>query len=208
MQLFNKKAFKKTLYHTWYIYPIVVAISTILLIWGFQAYHQPSAHQRLVLFFATEIRSRSFADKIMEKYDKEELREVEPNYALPSATGYQTKLNLYVNEADILVLDETSMNGIGDYCNLFLIEINQEIKNTYLNGISTYYSNKDKDYGVLLKKKGEDHYLKTYMDFEEDKDYYLAFTVASTNLGKYSDDNSDHYNNALTFSQYLLEGNL
>lgn len=208
MQLFNKKAIKKTLYHTWYIYPITMCLSTLLLMWGFQAYHQPSAHQKLTLFFATDIKDESFVGKILEKYNREKLREISPYYSLPSSSGYYTKLKLYMTEGDVLVLDEKTLDEFKGYHSSLFTEFDNETKEKYVPAGSTYYTYEEKDYAVLLKKKGENHYLQSYMDFDEEKDYYITFSPASVNTGKMYNEDNAYYDNALTFMNYLLLGNL
>ena len=112
MQVFNGASAKKTLVHTWYIYPLLAGLITILWLWGFNAFHQPTKHQMLTLFFATEVRKQSFVDKIMKKYNKEDLRQVDVFYSLPSAPGYNKKMQLYVSQSDLLILDEGTLNDL------------------------------------------------------------------------------------------------
>ena len=207
MQLFNKVAIKKTLYHTWYIYPITIAITTLLLRWGFQAYHQPSEHQKLTIFLSADVRDESFLTKILNKYDKEKLREVNPYYMLPEAVGYYQKVKLYVDQGDIVILNETTFNYYKDHYGEYFASFNDQTKEKYVPSGSTYYTYDDKDYGVLLKKKGESHYLQSYMDFV-DEDYYIALPIASVNLGDLVNKDNGYYDNALTFMNHLLVGNL
>ena len=89
----------------------------------------------------------------------------------------------------------------------FFVEMNSFVKETYLSSEDSYYTNNGKDYGVLLKSKDADHYLKQYMEFDESKNYYIAISVASKNIGKLLDENNAHYDNALTIMKYLLSEN-
>ena len=42
----------------------------------------------------------------------------------------------------------------------------------------------------------------------EEKDYYITFSPASVNTGKMYNEDNAYYDNALTFMNYLLLGNL
>ena len=209
MQVFNKSMAKKSLVHTWYIYPILVAISSILWIWGFSAFHQPTKHQRLTLFFATEIKDSSFLQSIKnDHYDREKLREVEAFFSLPDVPGYETKLQLYFTDSDFLVLDDKTLERYQLVAHQIFVPFDEETKNNYLFPENTYFSYDSKDYGVLIKKKGEESYFSSYMTFDETRDYYLALSVSSTNLGKMLNKNNEYYDNALTFMHYLVEKSL
>ena len=209
MQKFNKSMAKKSFAHTWYIYPILVGISTVLWIWGFSAFHQPTKHQRLTMFFATEIKDSSFLTSIKnDHYEREKLREVDAFFALPDAVGYETKLQLYLTDSDILVLDEYTLDRYKLVAHQIFVPFDQETKDNYLYTSNTYYSYDSKDYGVLIKKKGEESYFSQYMTFDETKDYYLTLSITSTNLGKMLNKNNEYYDNALTFMHYLVEKTL
>lgn len=207
MQKINKTSVGKIFAHTWYTYPLVAIFITLLWLWGFQAFHQPSTHQKLNIFFATEIRNESFLKDILKKYNKEDLREITPSYSLPSGVGFPTKLQVAINNADLLVLDEKTMFEFDGHQDNFFVEMNSYVKETYLSNEDTYYDYEEKSYGVLLKNKETEHYLKQYMDFDETKNYYIAINVASQNIGKLLDENNAHYDNALTFMKYLISEN-
>lgn len=207
MQKINKTSVTKIFAHTWYTYPLVAILLTLIWLWGFQAYHQPSNHQRLSIFFATEIKNESFLKDILKKYDREDLREITPSYALPTGVGYTTKLQLAINSADLLILDEKTMFDFNGHQDNFFVEMSSYIKETYLTNEDTYYDYEDKSYGVLLKNKEAEHYLQQYMEFDETKNYYIALSVTSKNLGKVYDENNAHYDNALTIMKYLISEN-
>ena len=207
MQLFNKVAIKKTFAHTWYIYPITGALIILLWLWGYQAYHQPSTHQMLSVFFATEIHDESFLKDVLKKYNREDLREITPSYGLPSSNGYTTKLQLAVNNADILILDDKTMFNFNGHHQSFFYEITPYVKENYLKNETSYYTYEDKAYGVLLKNKEVEHFLQKYMSFDESKDYYIAISLASKNVGPLIDENNAHYDNALTVMKYLIREN-
>ena len=207
MQKYNKASIVKTFAHTWYLYPITGIIITLIWLWGFQAFHQPSAHQKLSIFFATEVRNESFLKDILNKYDKEDLREITPSYSLPEGVGFTTKLQVAVNSADLLILDEKTMFSFNDHQENFFVEMTSYVKETYLSNEDAYYDYGDKSYGVLLKNKETEHYFQRYMDFDESKNYYIAISVASKNIGKLLDENNAHYDNALTIIKYLISEN-
>ena len=207
MQMINKSSVSKTIVHTWYIYPLTAIIITLLWLWGFQAFHQPTAHQKLHIFFATEVKNESFLKDILNQYDKEDLREITPSYSLPEGVGFASKLQVAINTADVLILDEQTMFSFNGHQENFFVEMTSYVKETYLTNEDTYYTYEEKDYGVLLKNKEAEHYLQKYMDFDETKNYYIALSIASKNLGKVLDENNAHYDNALTIMKYLIQEN-
>ena len=204
MQLFNKESVKSTFTHTWYLYPLLVALASVLWLWGFQAYHQPSAHQKLIMFFASEVKKNSFANKIMnDHYDRETLRQIDLFYGLPTSAGYRQKVNIYLNSSDFLILDEGTLGDLTDREGTFFVSMDSYIKE-YVPTTVTYFSKNSKDYGIRIKEKNTVSPLSEYMTFDETKDYYLFLSVTSKNLGKYYDDNNEKYDNALTYMRYLL----
>lgn len=209
MQLFNKVAIKKTFAHTWYIYPLLGGIITVIWLWAFYAYHQPSKHQMLTLFFSTKINSNKFASEIQKHYEREELREVSVSGLLPEASGYYTKLQTAFSDSDLLILDETTIGEFTSVHNRVFYSISDDIKEEYFPNVSEYYTYSDEEttyaLGALLKRKGEDHYLTKYMEFDELRDYYVLISVSSKNAGRISGASNKEYDNALTFMNYLLE---
>ena len=208
MQLLNKKAIKNSIAHTWFLYPISIGLVTAIWMWGFYAFHQPSNHQKLTIFFATDINNESFMNSIMNKhYDKEKLRLINPSYTLPNNIAYYQKLQIALSNADMLILDETTLSGFEhQYANQFT-EMNDYVKG-YLKDQKSFYQFEGKDYGVLIKQKETQCYLNSYMTFDEAQNYYLVLTASSTNLGARYDEANAYYDNALTYMSYLLEGDL
>ena len=204
MQLINKDAVKKTLFHTWYFYPLAIALSTLLWMWGFQAFHQPTKHQKLVMFVSANVKSDNFAKKIMnEHYERENLREVDVIGNLPSTVGYASKLNIYLNDSDYLILDEGTIEQVNARVGDFFVEMTSYVKE-YVPATASYYSKDTKDYGVKIKTKNESNYLSTYLTFDESKDYYFFLSKTSKNLGKTLDEKNEKHDNALTYMNYLL----
>ena len=204
MQLINKAAVKKTIAHTWYIYPILAGIITVLWLWGFAAYHQPSKHQMLTLFFSARVRKTNFVDKLMTYYPREKLREVSVSGLLPTQQGYPAKLKTALSDSDLLILDKTTLNDLS-HRDVVMYSITDDIKTNYLEGEHEYYTTTDESgtysYGVLLNK---DH-LSNYLDFDEAEDYYICIAKSSLNCGSLRSKGNAKYDNALTFMNYLLE---
>lgn len=207
MQTFNKSSFKKIMYHSWYLYPLSAFLIVLLWLWGFQAFHQPSAHERLQLFFASEIKNESFLNKIVNNYKKEKLREAYVTYGLPESVGFGSKLQIAVNNADMLILDETTLKAFDGHDDNYFKAIPEDIKEDYIDSDSSYYTVDDKSYGILLKNKNEDHWLKEYMTFDEEENYYICLSVTSQNLGRLTNEDNTYYDNALTFINHLLKEN-
>ena len=213
MQLFNKASAKKTFAHTWYIYPLLGGIITVIWLWAFYAFHQPTKHEMLTLFFSTNVKSDKFVSQIMKHYAREDLREVSTSGRLPEASGYYAKLQTAFSDSDLLILDDTTIGEFVTVYDRVFHSITDDIKTEYFPNVTEYYvyeygdeeSQTTVTLGALLKRKGEDHYLTKYMDFDELRDYYVLICRSSKNAGRMSGASNKNYDNALTFMNYLLE---
>ena len=203
MQLVNKSSIKKIFTHTWYMYPLGALVLTLIWIWAFPVYHQPTKHQTISIFFAAEIKDDSFLKNIQKNYEQEKLREVTPSYCLPETTVFGQKMKIAKNYADILVLNESTFAKYDSQDNELFAEIDSNMKTNYFHN-ETFYSNGQKDYGILLKSKDVASKLDDYLKMENEN-YYLCFALSSNNLGKSNSPDNEYYDNALTFAQYLLE---
>ena len=81
MQVFNKDAAKKTFVYTWYLYPIGIILTIILLLWGFGSFHQPTNHQKINIFIGAQVTNQKYEKLIKEKYDREKLREIKRQHS-------------------------------------------------------------------------------------------------------------------------------
>ena len=211
MQLFNKESAKKTFAHTWYIYPLTIGLITLVWIWGFQTFHLPSAHQMLTIFFATRISNTSFAKDIQKTYyAREDLRQVDVFHSLPTASGYYTKLQLYLQKGDMLVLDKKSIDDFKGYQEKFFVEFSDEFIQKYELDNYEFYTYLDNEniehkYAVKLKNKTGNHYLDSCMTFDADYDYYITLSTSSKNLGYLGGKGNERYDNAITYMKHLLE---
>ena len=188
MQLFNKEASKRIFTHTWYIYPLLIGIITVIWLWGFQAFHQPSSHQSLLMFFSTNISNNVFTKEIMnEYYAREDLRQIDAYYSLPDLPSYVDKLNLYIRKSDILVLDKKTIDDLRGYQERFFVEFDDKLKEEYFDQNYEFY---------------------TYMTFDKTYDYYLCLGVGSVNLGYLGGEENTKYDNALTYARHLLDKQL
>ena len=201
MQTLNKSAMKNTFTYTWFIYPMSAIILSLVWLWSFPTFHQPSAHQKIDAFFATDIKSEEFADNILKKYDRENLREINSSYAFPGTTLYSQKLQLALTSSDVLILPKEHFERYKVDYDLYFAKVTSYIQEK----CQIEETRVLEDYGVLLKTKGVEHYLENYMTFD-DKDYVLVFSANSKNLGSAIDEDNAPYYNALTFVHYLLEG--
>lgn len=202
MQTLNKSLVKNTLTYTWFIYPVAGILLTLIWLWSFPTFHQPSAHQRISAFFATEIKSEEFADKILEKYNREDLREVSPSYALPGTMTYAQKLSVAMTNSDFLVLTQSEFQVYEKTFATYFVEVTPYIQEKCQIQDDQIVSK----YGISLKKSNETHYLEQYMTFKAEEDYVLAFSTSSKNLGAAMNEDNAPYDNALTFVHYLIEG--
>ena len=201
MQTINKSLIKNTFTYTWFIYPVSAVLLTLIWLWSFPTFHMPSDHQKIDAFFATDITNNTFADNILKKYDRENLRQINPSYALPGSALYAQKLQIAIGHSDVLVLTKTQFSQYKIDYSLFFAPVTSYIQEKCQINESQVFD----EYGITLKNKGENHYLESYMNFADD-DYVIALSVTSKNLGSaINEDNSPH-DNALTFVHYLLEG--
>ena len=211
MQLLNKQAIKNAIAHTWYLYPISITLITLLWIWGFSAFHMPSAHQTISIFIEAEVKNDSlFHDIMNKKYDKEKLRELTISYSSKDRSGYLDKLRIALSTSDIMIFDEDTMGGFINQYEDYLVCFDDYIVDNYLDSPQQYYKFSDEEYGygILIKEKGVENYLNTYITFDESLDYYLVLSKSSSNLGARYEVGNAYYDNALTYMGYLLKGEL
>ncbi len=201
MQTINKSLIKNTFSYTWFIYPASAVILTLIWLWSFPTFHMPSAHQKIDAFFATDIKSEIFADNILKNYNRENLREINPSYALPGSSLYVQKLQIAIGHADILVLTKQQFVQYKVSYSAFFAPITSYVQEKCQINESQVFD----EYGITLKSKDENHYLENYMSFADD-DYVIALSITSKNLGSAINEDNAPYDNALTFVHYLLEG--
>ena len=209
MQRFNKTTCKHAFTHTWYLYPISVFIVSLVWLWGFRTYHQPTAHQKLTIFVAAKVNDQSCFKKIAkDHYKREDLREVKVPSSLPSAASYYEKLKVYLFTSDILILDYETINNMKTHLAETFVSLDNPVISAYFSGGETYYTYDTTNYAVRMKEKDTAHYLDTYMTFASDQDYYLLLGGSSKNLGSAIHEKNATHTNALTYMKYLLEGDL
>lgn len=201
MQTINKSLIKNTFTYTWFIYPVSAVLLTLIWLWSFPTFHMPSAHQKIDAFFATDITNNTFADNILKKYDRENLRQINPSYALPGSALYAQKLQIAIGHSDILVLTKTQFSQYKIDYSLFFVPVTSYIQEKCQINESQVFDG----YGITLKNKDENHYLENYMNFADD-DYVIALSVTSKNMGSAINEDNAPHDNALTFVHYLLEG--
>ena len=201
MQTINKSLIKNTFTYTWFIYPVSAVLLTLIWLWSFPTFHMPSAHQKIDAFFATDITNNNFVDNILKKYDRENLRQINPSYALPGSALYAQKLQIAIGHSDVLVLTKTQFNQYKIDYSLFFVPVTSYIQEKCQINESQVFDG----YGITLKNKGENHYLESYMNFADD-DYVIALSVTSKNMGSAINEDNAPHDNALTFVHYLLEG--
>lgn len=208
MQLLNKTAVKKTIVHTWYIYPILAGIVTVIWLWAFYAFHQPSKHQLLTLFFSARVNNTKFVSEIMKNYKRENLRSVSTSGVLKSSVSqaaFSQKLLAAINDSDLLILDKTTIDEFQTNFDLVFYNITENVKDTYITGEQEYYTYTKEEttytYGVKLNKE---HYA-DYLTFDEFETYYICVCKSSVNCGELRSESNKPYDNALTFMNYLLQ---
>lgn len=203
MQTINKSLLKNTLTYTWFIYPLSAVILSLLWIWIFPIAKRPSAHLRLEVFVAAKVKSNKVFNKILDKYEKDQLKQINVDSVKHSNSFYGQKIKIAFSTSDIMILQKGSF----DIYKHSGLEYFAPITSYVQEQVNIEESQVLDGFGISLKVKNESNYLDEYIDFE-DNDYVLCFTASSPNLGLVNGEDNAKHNNALTFARYLLEGNL
>jgi len=219
MQKLNKSVLKNKLIYTWYFYPIAIGLASLIWICGFKAFHQPSAYEKVVLFIGADVKDISFTSKIQNKYQAQNLREVEVPYCASAHSVYASKLNLFLSNSDLLIIEENTLNtftskeeGSAEFMKEYFVPFSSYVKDNYCKTTSTYYTFLDKktsssiDYALLINAKSGTSYLSSYVSFLPDQNYYLLMSTTSKNLGPVIDENNKDNHNALDVMKYLVYG--
>lgn len=218
MQLINKAVIKNKFAYTWYLYPVAIAVSFFSWFWGFGLFHQPKANEKLIFFVGAVVNDNSFTNQIKNKFNDDDLSLVEVNGCSPSQTIYASKLNVYLSNADIIILPESEVDKFAKenedplaVMKNYFTAIDEETKLSYLSASYSYYDVEDSEkaitytYGVKVKDKNQESWLDTYFGFEDDVNYYALLTSGSINTGKLYD-KENPYDNALKALNYLAGG--
>lgn len=217
MQLFSKKVIASKFAYTWYLYPAIIAVSFFTWFWGFGVFHQPKPNEKLIFFVGTAVNDNSFTNMIKNKFNEDELSLVEVNGCSPSQTIFASKLNVYLSNADIVVLPEYEIDKFAkeneqpmDVMKNFFCELDDETKTTYLSSSDVYYDVADSDsnnhsFAVMVKDKANESWLDTYFGFEDDVNYFALLTKSSVNTGTLYDVENQN-DNALVALGYLTGG--
>lgn len=205
MRIFDRQMAKKGFAHTWYLYPLGAIVLSAIWAASFYLYHQPSAHQRLSLFFGANVAKESFIDDLKNRFDREELQRVDLSYAAKDNALYYSKLRIAVSQADLLILDQETLESFQTHTPESFLPFDDALKRDYLSSPS-YYAYDQKDYGALLKEAGVASSYDSAVLFDPDRSYYLVVSAASKNIGSYLNEGNQAYTNALRMARYLLEG--
>lgn len=219
MQTLNKDLVKRRLVYTWYLYPVVFGASLLCWIWGYKAFHQPTAIEKITMFVGANVKDLSFTNDIIEQHKDKGMRDFEVPYCAPSRSVYAQKLNLYLSASDLFILPESTLtdltsreDGSAEFMKDYFRPIVNEIKDTYLSSSCSYFTFTDSktsesiDYGVLVKEKSAKSYLSDYIEFDEEENYYMLISTTSMNTGDLFEGGNANYTNALTSMQYIVLG--
>ena len=169
-----REKFRSTLPAEWVKYFVVVILSIALWIWGFGLYHAPKDTEKIVLFFAGEVKNYAFETDAADAF--EELKTVSISAAYPwTGNAFDQKYSVVGLTASDVVIVPESVAMDTDCATAFVP----------LEGLGEPFEQKDVAYGVYLSdaviKK-----LSRYFVFREDR--YVVFAVgASVNSGEETD---------------------
>ena len=200
MQTINKSLVKAKLTYTWFIYPVSVVLLSLIWLWSFPLAHQPKAHEKIEMYIEADVKSEKFANKILEKYNREQLRAINIDY--PNGIGSSTKLRMAFERCDMLIIPQGLFQTYNHNYNDVFAEITPYVQEKCQIDGSLVIDDK----AILLKAADTNHYLSEYIEFKSDLTYVITFLSRSKNLGVAIDEKNAKYDNALTVAHYLIEG--
>ena len=183
--------------HIW-VYVLFCLASVFLSIYVIDLINKPRNEETISILVASyDDKCETFKTEV-DKRRPRYLREIQYNtYSLLDDSFENYYLNLAYGLSDIVILPESKVNDskVLDYYAIF----NDEIKTKYFNN-KEFYTLDDKDYGVLIHKKGteDNNLLKYYLDEKSDENYYLFFYWKSKHIGSL---NNTTYNTAFELMQ-------
>ena len=191
MNALKKARIKATLRYTWPFYIVSAVIITLLINFLFKVAHPVPEYKTLTVFVTGEsLNSTKLRKDLIAEFKEKELKTVSIISSKPDSGDFNHKLTIAgYSSADLFILTETKLNNI--IVSDFALELNEELLSLY-QGYATYTKD-DVKYGIKLNKE----VVKEYFTLPEE-DCYLVFNGKSVNTGKYSLDNIEEHDNALT----------
>ncbi len=191
MNSLKKARIKATLRYTWPFYIVSAVILTLLINFLFKVAHPVPEYKTLTLFVTGEtINPAKLRRELLSEFKEKELKTVSCISSKPDSADFNHKLTIAgYSSADLFILTETKLNNI--IVSDFALALNEELLSLY-QGYATYTKD-DVKYGIKLNKE----VVKEYFTLP-DEDCYLVFNGKSVNTGKYSPDNIEDHDNALT----------
>jgi hypothetical protein len=184
MRLFNKR-FQKALVYDWPLYLVLPVIFGVCVSYTLKQVHQPAANQKLNLFVAsTSLESTAFCEEIQGKFATDGLKEVTTAHGNPSDSLFSQKLSVVgFSGSDLFLLPLSVMDSITP--SEVMVPFTTSFEKDYIvKATPTYYVRDNVSYGVLVKSKGAESWLTSYIGFV-DEDYYLCLNATSKNIGVY-----------------------
>ena len=191
MTALKRERIKSVLKYTWPFYIVSAVLTAILLSFIFKIAHPVPDYKTLTLFVTGEaINPAKLREDLLSEFKEKELKTVSCISSKPDSGDFNHKLTIAgYSSADLFILTETKLNNI--IVSDFALELNEELLSLY-QGYATYTKD-DVKYGIKLNKE----VVKEYFTLPEE-DCYLVFNGKSVNTGKYSPDNIEEHDNALT----------
>ena len=191
MTALKRERIKSVLKYTWPFYIVSAVLTAILLSFIFKIAHPVPEYTTLTVFITGEsLNSTKLRNDLLAEFKEKELKTVSIISSKPDSGDFNHKLTIAgYSSADLFILTETKLNNI--IVSDFALELNEELLSLY-QGYATYTKN-DVKYGIKLNKE----VVKEYFTLPEE-DCYLVFNGKSVNTGKYSPDNIEEHDNALT----------
>ena len=183
--------------HLW-VYVLFCLASTLLSIYVVNLINKPRNEETISILVASYDDKCEEFKKEVNKRRPDYLREIQFNtYSLLDDSFENYYLNLAYGLSDIVILPESKVNNskVQDYYAI----LSDEIKTKYFVD-KEFFSLEDKEYGVLIHKKGteDNNLLKYKLDEQTDENYYLFFFWKSKHIGVLNDTT---YNTAFELMQ-------
>ena len=191
MTTLKRERIKSVLKYTWPFYIVGAVLTAILLSFIFKIAHPVPEYKTLTLFVTGEaINPAKLREDLLTEFKEKELKTVSCISSKPDSGDFNHKLTIAgYSSADLFILTETKLNNI--IVSDFALELNEELLSLYQG--YAMYTKDDVKYGIKLNKE----VVKEYFTLPEE-DCYLVFNGKSVNTGKYSPDNIEEHDNALT----------
>lgn len=200
----KKNDFLRAFSYEWPLYLILPLIGGLTISYLMTLRHAPAPYEKLNVFVSSSsIESEKLCSRMEEEFKGDGLKSMSTTQANPSDALFAQKLSVVGYEgADLFILNESALKNLKPSDSMLPFSDSFKAQEVTLTA-PTYYVYDGTAYGVLLKKKGADSFLSSYIGFL-DEDYYLTVNVKSKNIGTFGLYDNAQYDLGLKAFRYFL----